>query len=77
MISKRQAVLDGAFQAHPEPFVRKALQHPFLARGCLDRSSSFKQGNNSLNYYQLCLTLVDTLRFPVPPRKVSAAPCPD
>jgi len=30
LISKRQAVLDGAFQAHPERFVRRAPQHPSL-----------------------------------------------
>jgi putative transposase len=27
LISKRQAVLDVAYQAHPERFVRKAPQH--------------------------------------------------
>src|ERR1019366_10412221 len=30
LISKRQSVLDVAYQAHPERFVRRAPQHPSL-----------------------------------------------
>jgi putative transposase len=30
LISKRQAVLDVAYHAHPERFVRRAPQHPSL-----------------------------------------------
>jgi len=32
LISQRQAVLDLAFQSHPERFVRKAPQHPSLPK---------------------------------------------
>ena len=38
------------------------LPTSFLARCCLDQPASFQQGKYSLNYSELCLTLVDTLR---------------
>jgi transposase InsO family protein len=40
-----------------------AASTPVLARRCLDQSTSFQQGKYSLNFYAVCLILVDTFRF--------------
>ncbi len=57
-----QAVLDVAPSGPSRTLRPQTSATPFLARCRLDQSAGFQQGKYSLNYSELCLTLVDTLR---------------
>jgi hypothetical protein len=58
ILAHRQVVLDAAYSAHPERFVRKGR------RRCPPRSGSTSRfgGKTSLNFYVPCLIFVDTHR---------------
>jgi hypothetical protein len=61
LLVQRQAVLDTAFQAHPERFVRRPPKPPSLQYCRLDQQAS-RPGESSLNFYAVCLILIDTHR---------------
>ena len=69
ILAHRQVVLDAAYSAHPERFVRKPPQATGATLPGLDQQAA-SGGKNSLNFHAVCLILVDTHRFPC-----RSAPC--
>jgi hypothetical protein len=61
LLVHRQAVLDTAFQAHPERFVRQAPKPPSLPTAVWINKPP-DQGDNSLNFHAVCLIFIDTHR---------------
>lgn len=61
LLVQRQTVLDIAFQARPERFVRQAPKPPSLPTAVWINKPP-DQGKNSLNFCAVCLIVVDTHR---------------
>jgi putative transposase len=62
ILQQRQAVLDAAYQLHPERFVRSAPKPPALPNGLDQPAGSTHMKKNSPNSVNTCLKVVDTRR---------------
>ena len=76
VLARRQVVLDAAYQAHPERFVRRPPKPLSVPRGCLDQQTPARRkdkGRKSLNSHAGCLKMLDARRLHC--HFGSAAPC--